>query len=194
MKNELKVYGRIIVTVLCLASLVVVYHWAADKWRAPPVVPITQQQAQTVPGVLQAAQQAHAPISQYQAVQVAQAVQQSARKKPDQVVSTTGSEWERVTEQLRKKGGSDFSIVTDPKRPNEKPAVKPNEPVNLNVYNVKAYPKTFDQIGWAPGEVMAAKSWQIVKTKTKSWYMGVYGRADLNHQDRSCVGIMVTRM
>ena len=125
---------------------------------------------------------------------IASAVERSAAKPPDQIIRTTGSDWEAMTEKLRKQSGADFTMVTEPKRPNQKPAPQPEEPVNLNVYNVKAYPKEFQQIGIAQDAVMASANWRIGKTKTKSWYVGVWGMAELKQPERSKIGVVLTRM
>lgn len=195
MKTELKIYARILVAVLAIALLVVIYHWAADKFRAPPVIATTQQTAQTPQGVQTAAQQAKVPVSMAQAAMIAQSVQQSAGKPPDYSVPTSGSAWESMAEKIRKKDGADFSMVTDPKRPNEKPAPKPTEPVNLNVYNIKAFPNHFEQIGWGPpSTIVASVNWKVAKTKTKQWYVGAWGMADWKRTEQSRVGIMFTRM
>ena len=195
MKTELKIYGRILVAVLAVGLLVVIYHWAADKFRAPPVIDTTQQAAQTVQGVQQAAQQVKIPMGQAQAATIAHAVQQSVGKQPDQVVPSTGSEWEKTAERIRKKSGADFTMVTDPRRPNEKPAVKKDEPVNLNVYNIKAFPNHFEQIGYGlPSTIMVSANWKIAKTKTKEWYLGAWGMMDLKRPEQSRIGIMLTRM
>jgi hypothetical protein len=195
MKTELKFYGRILVAVLAIAALVVIYHWAADKFRVPPVIATTQQAAQTVQGVQQAAQEAKVPLNTAQAATIAQAVQQSAGKQPDKIVPSTGSAWEAMTEKIRKESGADFAMVTDPKRPNEKPAPKPTEPVNLNVYNIKAFPNHFEQVGYGPpSTVIASANWKIAKTKTKEWYVGAWGMADWKRPEQSRVGIIFTRM
>jgi len=195
MKTELKMYGRILVVVLAIAALVVIYHWAADKFRAPPVITTSQQTAQTVQGVRQAAQQAKVPLSTTQAATIAQTVQQSTGKQPDKIVLTTGSAWEAMAEKIRKESGADFSMVTDPKKPNEKPAVKKDELVNLNVYNIKAFPNHFEQVGYGPpSTIIASANWKIAKTKTKEWYVGAWGMADWKQPEQSRVGIVFTRM
>jgi len=194
MSSEVKIHARILTVTLCVVAVVMAYHWAADKFRAPPVVAVTQQSAQTVQGVQQAAVAAKVPLSSYQAAELAQAVERSATKPPDQIVQTTGSAWEKMAEKIRKQSGADMVMVTDPKRPNEKPAPKKDEPVNLNVYNIKAYPKDFQQVGFGPDAVLASANWQIAKTKTKRWYLGAWGVADLKKPEQSKIGIMLTRM
>jgi len=88
-----------------------------------------------------------------------------------------------------------FAMVTDPRRPNEKPAVKKDESVNLNVYNIKAFSNHFEQIGYGlPSTIMASANWKVAKTKTKEWYLGAWGMADLKRFEQSRVGIMLTRM
>ena len=184
---------RLLLICISIAALVIFYCLAYDK-PAPSVTMTSQQAAQTPQGVQQAAAAAKTPLSSHQASAIASAVERSAAKPPDQIIRTTGSDWEAMTEKLRKQSGADFTMVTEPKRPSQKPAPQPEEPVNLNVYNVKAYPKEFQQIGIAQDAVMASANWRVGKTKTKSWYVGVWGIAELKQPERSKIGVVLTRM
>ena len=41
MNNEVKIHARILTIALCVVAVVMAYHWASDKFRAPPVKPET---------------------------------------------------------------------------------------------------------------------------------------------------------
>jgi hypothetical protein len=41
MNNEFKIHARILTIALCVVAVVLAFHWAADKFRAPPVAPTT---------------------------------------------------------------------------------------------------------------------------------------------------------
>ena len=41
MNNEIKIHARILTIALCVVAVVLAFHWAADKFRAPPAKPET---------------------------------------------------------------------------------------------------------------------------------------------------------
>ena len=41
MNNEVKIHARILTLALCVVAVVMAYHWAGDKFRAPPIAPAT---------------------------------------------------------------------------------------------------------------------------------------------------------
>lgn len=196
MTSEWRIYGRILFAVLCVAVLVVVYHWAADKFRAPAIVTTTQQIATTPAGVQAAAKAVHVPLQdQGHATDISRAIMGVSERKPNEVIQTTGSEWEKTVEANRIQNKSDFVMVTDPKRPTELPIIKPADSVTVNAYYVKAYPRQFQQIGYGPpSTIIATANWKVAKTKTKEWYIGVWGTVDYQKPEQSRAGIMFTRM
>lgn len=194
MNSEARIHLRIVTAAICLAGLVVVYHWAADRFRPPPVVTISQQQATTAKGIQESAEKAGVPMNRPHAEDTAAAIERAATREPDRIEVVKGKNVQARAEEIRKKTGGDMVAITDPKQPDKSPTVKPEETAQLNVYSIRAYPRQFQQVGWSPGEVIASQNWRIGKTKSTVWYVGVYGRADLEQTNRSRVGVLVTRM
>lgn len=81
-------------------------------------------------------------VGMAEAREVAQAIQEAKTRPPDDTITTTGAGMPQALTNSLHQTRADFQIVTDPANP-DKPPEKPNpeQPVNLNVYNVKAYPK-----------------------------------------------------
>lgn len=127
----------LVVTIICLA-------WR--QHQPVTVTPLSEEQARTPAGVQFAADRALVPVSKQQVREVALKIAQTEDGLPDRVIATTGKEMERTVENVRQATQADFAIVTDPRKPQEKPVVKPEEPVNLNVYNIKAYPRNMVEV------------------------------------------------
>jgi hypothetical protein len=135
--------GRVILAVILFAVLIAAAVWAYNHWHQPqPVTYESQQQAETTQGVREAAENAGVHITPGQAQEAAQAIKDAATRPPDQVIQSTGAGMEQALADSRKQAGAQAQIVTDPARP-DKPPEKPaaDQPVNLNVYNIKPYPK-----------------------------------------------------
>jgi hypothetical protein len=133
---------------LGMVIIVLVLMVAYLAWRGKPVsvTPLSQEQARTPAGVQLAADKAFVPLSKPQVQEVAVKIVQAETRPPDRVVASTGKDVVKTVESVRKATKADFAIVTDPQKPQEKPAVKSDEPVNLNVYNIKAYPKKMVEV------------------------------------------------
>ncbi len=132
--------GRVILAAVLIVVLIAAAVWAYNRWHQPQPVYMPQQQAETPQGVQAAADKAGVHISPGQAEEVAQAVHETATRPPDQIIQTTGAGMPQALASVQ--GGAQLQIVTDPAKP-DKPPEKPaaDQPVNLNVYNIKAYPK-----------------------------------------------------
>ncbi len=135
--------GRVIPVAFLLVFCLAVGIMAYNHFTKPqPVTYESQHQAETPQGVQEAANNAGVHISPGQAQEVAQAVQEATTRPPDQVVATTGAGMTQTLASVQQQTGADFQVVTDPAKPDKPPdKPKPAEPVNLNVYNIKAYPK-----------------------------------------------------
>lgn len=133
---------KISLAALLMVVFIAAAGWALYKnWHQPqPVTYMPQHQAETPQGVQEAANTAGVHISLGQAQDVAQAVEQAAARPPDQVVTTTGTGMTQALADIQ--NGAQLQIVTNPAKPDQKPD-KPaaDQPVNLNVYNIKAFPK-----------------------------------------------------
>lgn len=157
----------------------------------PKVIPTTQNQLSTPSGLIKVSLQNNFKMSKYQAEEFSRQINESLDKPPDKVIPTTGSEWEKMAK--KNSNGADIVFVTDPKHPNQKPNPPKDSVVNLNQYNLFAYPKTQAIIGFSPGkEVIASFQWKVVKGKGFAGYLGPYGRADLEKPERSTLGVMIT--
>lgn len=134
---------RLVLYVLLAMLLAAAGWWAWGKLHpSKPVTEMSQQQAETQQGVLGAAHDCGVHISHGQAVEAAQAIREVATGPPDEVVPTTGAGMPQALQQSQQQSGADIQIVTDPAKPDQKPEQpKPDQPVHLNVYNVKAFPK-----------------------------------------------------
>lgn len=131
----------------CLLLIIVCVSLAAIiaflAWRQPQpttVTSLSEEQARTPAGVQLAAEQALVPLSRQQSRDAAAKIEQAADRRPDRVMAVTGKEVANTVESVRKDTKADFALITDPRKPQEKPSVKTAEPVNLQVYNIKAYP------------------------------------------------------
>lgn len=186
MNNTIRNLGIVVIALLFL-------FWAYTFFKPPNVVPATQNQVQTSSGLIKVALDNKFKISEYQAEQFARQIKESAGTEPVTVVKTTGSEWEKMAKAQSKKVGADFSVVTDPKNPDSKPNPPKDSTVNLNQYNLFAYPKTLAVVGYSPNtELIMSYQWKTIKGKGFSGYIGPYGRADFKSPDRSSIGVMIT--
>jgi hypothetical protein len=142
-KQALWLRYRLIVYLVALLIIVGAGWWAWDMLHpGQPVTYESQQQAETPQGVQEAAHNAGVYISSGQTQEIAQDIQEAATRPPDQIIPTTGAGMTQTLASVQQQTGSDMQIVTDPAKPDQKPTKPPdNQPVNLNVYNIKAYPK-----------------------------------------------------
>lgn len=135
--------GRVILAVILFAVLVAAAVWGYNHWhQSQPVTYEPQQQAETPQGIQEAADNAGVHISPGQAQEAAQAIKEATARPPDQIIHTTGAGMAQALADSRKQTRAQVQIVTDPEIPNklpDKPAA--DQPVALNVYNIKAYPK-----------------------------------------------------
>jgi hypothetical protein len=130
-------------------------------YKSIPVIHMSQEQAQTPHGVQIAAGQAQMPLSRPQAQEAAEKIKKASHKPPEQTIRTDGADLQQAVDTVRKKEAADFSIVTDPAKPKEKPVINAEEPVHLNVYNIKAYPKKLLEISVGAHGSDLAYLWRI---------------------------------
>jgi hypothetical protein len=133
-----------IVVILFLGVTLLLLSW---RHYRPQLVTITsQQQAETPGGVEKAADAAQVPLTIPQVREAAKEIKAASGRTPDRMEVSTGQDLGKKVEDIRKATAADFVIVTNPAKPDEKPAVKLDEPVQLNVYNIKAYPKKLAEL------------------------------------------------
>lgn len=146
-KEKYRKYRWIIGLVILFLFLVTLYFGWQSKKPKETVLLLPQEQAYTPAGVQLAADMAKVPIPRKQAREIAEKIETIAVKTPpERVIATTGAEVKKTVEDLRQEKGADFAIVTNLQKPTEKPVLQPDQPVNLNVYNVKAYPKKLVEV------------------------------------------------
>jgi hypothetical protein len=126
---------------------------------AQPIVLESQKQAETPAGVQKAAESAQVPITKRQAAEISQYIRENANAPPVATEVTTGAQLEKQAAAALKLNKADFAILTDPARPDQKPAVKPNDSVTVNEYLVKAYPGHLLQVG--VGNNAAMVGWSV---------------------------------
>lgn len=134
---------RVVLYVILVVVIIAAAVWGYHLLHPPqPTTFQSQQQASTPQGAQEAASIAGFTITPGQAREVAQAVQEATTRPPDNTITTTGAGMPQALTNSLHQTGANFQIVTDPAKP-DKPPDKPaaDQPVNLNVYNVKAYPK-----------------------------------------------------
>lgn len=188
--ENLKLWGG---RILNIAIVIVLAFLVYQHFQKPPVISAPHSQITTPSGLIKVTLDNKFKISNYQAEQFSRQIRESEGKEPVEVVKATGSTWEELSKKYAAKIKSDFSIVTDPKNPNQKPNPPKDCVVNLNQYNLMAYPKRLATVAYAPNkEVMASYQWKIIKGSGWQGYVGPYGRFDLNDSKGSSAGIMIT--
>jgi len=167
-----------------------------------PVAFESQEQAATPAGVEKAASAAQVPISTAQAVAIANAIKQDVDKPPDAVVQTTGAKLETTIKTELQRSSGQFAIVTKKVGSTLPPTVGtilPNTTVQLNQYNVEAYPAHLIQVGGSYEELFAAYSWKVnipkiplIAPHADVGYFGVYTHANFDQPGMSRIGVMLT--
>jgi hypothetical protein len=178
--------GVVVVSALLLCGYLMYRYFYPPQ----PVTVESQQRAETLQGVEQAAQRADVPISASQSKQIANEIKAAIKQKPVAAVQTTGKNLQTTINNEVKKSGADFAIVTNPKEPDKPVDVKKipvNQPVVLNQYNIHA---------------LHAHQWSATyynrQTYDVSWQArvantGVYaGPAVLRTDGRTYVGVRIS--
>ncbi len=152
-----------------------------------PVTLESQQQAETSEGVELAAKNAHINLLQSQLEETAKQIASLYNKAPDTIIKTIPMEVVKTIEVEREKRAADFTIVTDPKRPdkqvdlNKVQNLLADTPVTLNQYNVFAYKQQLHQIELTP-------DWsETIRGKVKLEEVG-YGESRKISNDGKYVG------
>lgn len=127
---------RIAWVCLLIVSLLISAYFASKSSGDIAPVSMSQQQAETVPGVQKVAELTHTFILPRQSAEVAAQIKEAEKKPPAQVITVKDGITEEAvkTAQDRK---ADFTIVT--------PADTGKG--QLNVYNIKAYPQSLIEFG-----------------------------------------------
>ena len=139
-KEELRFYSRIIVIAALIVAVIFAWHYFA---KPETVRQISQDTAQTAAGQKEAANGARIKLGDTQAVEAAKLVEEAVSRPPDKVVPSTGGTVKNDLATIVGKSDG-YILVTDPAAPKEPPkldAVPHDKPLNLNVYDIKPYPK-----------------------------------------------------
>lgn len=142
----LKYHGIVVVTILILLLAMFIGH---HETKTTEVALLPQQQAQKTAGIQSVADAARVPLSRAQTGEAASKISKTTvgKASPDYVVQTTGAGVAQRVKSLQKDNGADFALITDAQNPAQKPVLKPEEPIKLQVYNIKAYPRAMVEAG-----------------------------------------------
>jgi hypothetical protein len=144
---ERKYRKRELIFIMVILSLVIVLVFLSWRhYRSQPVTLISQQQAETPGGVEKASDAAQVPLTKPQIQEATKEIKAASGRTLDRIEVSSGRDLGKKVEDIRKDTVADFVIVTNPAKPDEKPAVKLDEPVQLNVYNIKAYPRKLAEL------------------------------------------------
>lgn len=191
-----KVIFCIVLIVICFGAGMM----AQKYWFAPPVITqyMSQNDAQKPESIQNAADASKTNISPEQRDSIAHDIERASGAKPDEQILTTGANLQSTLDNLHQNTNSDFQIVTDPQKPNQKPNIIPNQPYDLNVYNIKAYPSQLITIQYDAGSYSIGNSWRVnvpkiplLLSKGATGYIGIYDRFD-HVQHKNFVGVSIT--
>lgn len=188
--DSFKLWGGRALNILIVVAIGFLIY---QHFQKPPVVSVPHNEVTTASGLIKVTLANNFKISKYQAESFSEQIRKSEGKPPSSTIATTGSAWEEMAKKQASKVGADFSLVTDPSKPNQKPNPPKDCVVSLNQYNLMAYPKKLATVAYAPSkELMASYQWKIIKGSGWQGYVGPYGRFDLNDSKGSSAGIMIT--
>ncbi len=137
-----KLVCSLAVVVLIAAAAFLVYFNQPQT-----VTTMTQQEAESVQGVEKAATNASVPLSVGQAKEVVTQIKEirTTEQVPVYITQTTAAEAPAKIEEAREQAKADFAIVTS-KADVDLNKLDRDTPVELNQYNIKAYPKALRQV------------------------------------------------
>lgn len=139
-KEELRFYSRIIVIAALIVAIIFAWHYFA---KPEAVRQISQDTAKTAAGQKEAADSAGIKLGDKQAAEAARMVEEAVARPPDEVVPSTGGTVKKDLGIIAGKSDG-YILVTDPAAPKETPkldALPHDKPLNLNVYDIRPYPK-----------------------------------------------------
>jgi len=188
-----KYWSHILCVILLIIVGLFVYKWYNDTYVKKPVTFESQKEASTPEGVDRAAQNAQVYISPTQSKEIAHKIEYiyTNNVQPEYIVPTTAKDVEKTAKEEEKKNKADFSIVTNPDKPDEQfdfSKYKENTPINLNQYNIHAYKKVIRSVSYAPTEKIVGVSIQQ-KINDHGTYMGV--GVDYDIDDKKVYGKII---
>ena len=176
--------------------LILIFGGAAGfyAWTHKPVVYETQEKASTPSGMKDIALKAGFKISDFQSKEASEWVANIAKNNtpPDYSVTTTGKDYKQEVEKQSKANNADVTVVTDPKKPNEKPNPKPGDVVVLNQYNQQFFPKREIGVTIYNDQSIAIDYNSQIKVFGSSFYWGPSVMYDNKQKDLK-VGIRLSK-
>ena len=159
--------------------------------QEPKIVSVSQDKAQTIEGVKQAASSLDVTLNKGQTQEVAQQIQTT---KKEYTLETTIGELPKRIEAERKQ--ADFTILTDAKNPEKSFDLSNYDsklPVELNQYNVTAYKKRLRGINYYPKSISDWNSAMVsvdysIKISKAGKYLGASVAYNLDN-DKAYLGI-----
>ena len=152
-----------------------------DKMTTHTTTMESQTEAESLDGIHKAADRAKVPLDNDQAKTITKEIERIREEKiqPMYVTKTVVKEVEKTVDKERERNGADFSVVTDPKHPDEKVDLSKydkDQKVELNQYNIQAYKKVIRTVEYNPSEKELGFS--IQKKISKN---GVYAGIGIAH-------------
>lgn len=144
---QTKIIKAIIAAVIILAIIMCGFYLFNAKNPQKPLI-LTPQQAQNSKIVSNVLKTAKFPLLQSQVKTLADTIKNPAKAKYEGQIMTTGKDLEKTIADGQK--NADFAVVVKPD------AIKPDDVVAVNQYNVKAYPKHLAEVTiWNDGADVA---------------------------------------
>lgn len=183
------------IIVILLGTLAYIGYQHYSNEKEPQVVTTTIEDA-TDPDKLQQMVNANsnANLNKYQAKEVTNTITKIIERdrQPETVVVTTGKDYEKVAQKEATKRNADAVVVTPAKDETKKiEDIKETDVVNLNQYNIKAYPKHMVSVGaYSDGDITLDYENQV-KFLGAHMYVGPSVKYNTKEKDIA-VGVKVT--
>ena len=144
--------STITIIVVAIAVLIIAAVCMSCKHEPQTVTTETQQEVQTESGIEQAADAADVPLERSQAQSAANQIRYIIKHdtQPVYTITTDGESWQSQSNAARERSGADFAIVTPKDSTTDVHTLKQNDVVELNQYNIKAYPKVIRTVSASP--------------------------------------------
>ena len=144
--------STITIIVVVISVLIIAAVCMSCKHEPQTVTTETQQEVQTESGIEQAADAADVPIDRQQAQSAAKQIQYIIKhdSKQEYTITTDGANRQSQSKAAQERSGADFAVVTPKDETTDISTIDKKATVELNQYNVKAYPKVIRTISVSP--------------------------------------------
>lgn len=141
-----------IATIAVVTALIIAAVCMSCMHEPQTVTTETQQEVQTESGIEQAADAADVPLERSQAQSAASQIRYIIKHdtQPVYTITTDGARWQSQSNAARERSGADFAVVTPKDSTTDVHTIKQSDVVELNQYNIKAYPKVIRTVSVSP--------------------------------------------